>query len=310
VRRTAPTDRTVAKTFAVARRAGEDVETAWNDALREEFPGSSACVGASFEQASFRTAPFAGGLVTDISSGAQRVTHEPSRGWGRTVSVVLQVSGEARLVHRGVAAPLAPGALVLLDTDHRLSLEFRGPYRQVFALVPAARLGALGALAFGRPTGPSSPVDQLLFDNVLGLATAAPAMDARRQALAQEALVSLIRLSSPASEAGLSGRRIEKAMVFIDEHLGDPELSARVVANAQGISRRGLDHAFRAAGTTTERMIWERRLQRAAALLETASKRPSVLEVAIAVGFRSPSHFSRAYRERFGHSPSHGARPE
>ena len=43
------------------------------------------------------------------------------------------------------------------------------------------------------------------------------------------------------------------------------------------------------------------RLRRARTLLEQTSM--SVTDVGIACGFVSASHFSRAYRELFGHSP-------
>jgi AraC-like DNA-binding protein len=293
----------VSRTFSIDQSAYADVERPWNCALREEFPGSRARIGPLFASASFSIAGLRDAVVTDISSGPQHVTSEPSQRWRRMVSVVLQLSGEARVRHRGSVARLCPGAFVLVDTDHPLSLEFRGPYRQVFVLVPSARVGSLGLDAFGRSTNSSSPIDRLLVDNVRGLLHATPLMDARQQSLALDALVALVRLSSPVTGAQLSGRRIERAVMFIDERLGDPELSARSVADAQGVSRRFLDELFRAAGTTTERMIWERRLQRASSLLSQDDSK-GVLEVALEVGFTSASHFARAYRSRFGRTPS------
>jgi AraC-like DNA-binding protein len=47
------------------------------------------------------------------------------------------------------------------------------------------------------------------------------------------------------------------------------------------------------------------RIERAAQLLRA---RPgSISEVAYAVGFKSPSHFARVFRERYGVSPSEHA---
>jgi AraC-like DNA-binding protein len=49
-------------------------------------------------------------------------------------------------------------------------------------------------------------------------------------------------------------------------------------------------------------LIRERRLERARRLLE--AKEGTVSEVAYAVGFKSASHFSNSYLERFGVRPS------
>ena len=51
--------------------------------------------------------------------------------------------------------------------------------------------------------------------------------------------------------------------------------------------------------------IWDRRLQRCYDLLTRPEPRPlSVTEVAYQLGFSSSSHFSTAFRRKFGISPS------
>jgi transcriptional regulator GlxA family with amidase domain len=55
-------------------------------------------------------------------------------------------------------------------------------------------------------------------------------------------------------------------------------------------------------GTTPGKWLLERRLDCSANLLR--STRMSVTEIAFECGFEEASHFSRAFKTRFGHAPS------
>jgi AraC family transcriptional regulator, exoenzyme S synthesis regulatory protein ExsA len=55
-------------------------------------------------------------------------------------------------------------------------------------------------------------------------------------------------------------------------------------------------------GTSPGRWLLERRLERSAALLRTTQM--SVTEIMFECGFEDLSHFSKAFKEKFGHSPS------
>jgi transcriptional regulator GlxA family with amidase domain len=84
----------------------------------------------------------------------------------------------------------------------------------------------------------------------------------------------------------------------IAEPLGRDGLAARA-----GVSVRQLERLFKAhLGRTvadTQRAI---RLDQAAQLLRSTGM--TVTDIALACGFQSSSHFSRAYRAHFGHAPS------
>ena len=75
------------------------------------------------------------------------------------------------------------------------------------------------------------------------------------------------------------------------------------VARHVGLSERSLRRHFDAElGMSWRDYFLQARLLRAMALL--AEPRPSILEVAIAVGFDNVSSFNRAFRMRTGESPS------
>ena len=91
---------------------------------------------------------------------------------------------------------------------------------------------------------------------------------------------------------------------LISDHIAaGVEFDANSLASGVGLSRSQLHRRLQAegAGNITSLMM-EQRLLRAGQLLD--DRAGSVSEVAYAVGFKSLSHFSQAYKKRFGHSPS------
>jgi transcriptional regulator GlxA family with amidase domain len=77
-----------------------------------------------------------------------------------------------------------------------------------------------------------------------------------------------------------------------------------MICNATGMSARTIQKTFlRHAGLSPTAFISERRLERAAALLERNEGR-NITEVAFEVGFSDSAFFSRCFRRRFGVAPS------
>ena len=93
---------------------------------------------------------------------------------------------------------------------------------------------------------------------------------------------------------------------IIDAHLGESNFGADRLADEVGMSRRNLTRRVEAvAGAAPAELIRRLRLERASQLL--AAHAGTVAEVAYSVGFKSPSHFSAAYRKAFGISPKEQA---
>ncbi|WP_236705926.1 helix-turn-helix transcriptional regulator [Frankia sp. ACN1ag] len=75
------------------------------------------------------------------------------------------------------------------------------------------------------------------------------------------------------------------------------------VCRAVGVSERTLRRRFAAStGLTWRQYLLHSRMARAAALLSEPG--PTVLDVAIAVGFDSASAFTRAFRQHTGDTPT------
>lgn len=95
---------------------------------------------------------------------------------------------------------------------------------------------------------------------------------------------------------------IHRAIWFIEAHLSEP-LTLDQVAEAAGATRFSLSHVFVATtGMTTLGYVRARRLSVAAKAL--AAGAPDILELALEAGYGSHEAFTRAFRERFGRSPT------
>jgi transcriptional regulator GlxA family with amidase domain len=94
---------------------------------------------------------------------------------------------------------------------------------------------------------------------------------------------------------------LERAVRAIEDSLEAP-MPVGALARRAGISIRQLERLFRRhLGTTPGGYSSTVRLERARALLRLTVT--PVTEIGLACGFQSPSHFSAAYRQRFGHAP-------
>jgi AraC-like DNA-binding protein len=98
-----------------------------------------------------------------------------------------------------------------------------------------------------------------------------------------------------------------RATQAIERRLLDPTLTPHEIAAATGASRSTLYRAFADYGGV-QRRVQALRLDRARDVLRRRTGRhPTISEVAYQHGFASEAHFSRAFRGRFGHSPSEAA---
>jgi len=88
--------------------------------------------------------------------------------------------------------------------------------------------------------------------------------------------------------------------------LSDPQLTAEDVSEEQHISRRQLDRAFLdKLGMTVTTKIWDCRLRNAATMLRDPSQHwRTISRVALASGFEDTAHFIRAFKKRYGATPS------
>lgn len=106
----------------------------------------------------------------------------------------------------------------------------------------------------------------------------------------------------PASTRGaLEGSRLRRALDLIETRFDD-DLSLEQLSREVGLSPFHFARAFKAeTGSAPHQYLLELRFARAKDAL--ANTRRAVADIALACGFKSASHFSSAFRRRFGVPP-------
>jgi len=100
---------------------------------------------------------------------------------------------------------------------------------------------------------------------------------------------------------GIDNALLIRIIQQMEANLSEP-LRLADMPPASGLSRRQMERLFRREmGRTPARYYLDLRLERAHLLLATSSL--PVIEIAMACGFSTASHFSRTYRERYGCTP-------
>ncbi|WP_299827600.1 GlxA family transcriptional regulator [uncultured Roseobacter sp.] len=118
------------------------------------------------------------------------------------------------------------------------------------------------------------------------------------------------RLSVP-TRIGVRHPKLSKVIQMMEGNIEEP-ISPSILAKNVGMSTRQLERLFRRyLNRSPKRYYMELRLQKARNLLMQTDM--SVINVALACGFASPSHFSKCYRSHYDTTPyrergSHAAR--
>ena len=108
------------------------------------------------------------------------------------------------------------------------------------------------------------------------------------------------RLSTP-TRIGVRHPKLSQVIQMMESNIEEP-ISPSVLASDVGMSTRQLERLFRRyLNRSPKRYYMELRLQKARNLLMQTDM--SVINVALACGFASPSHFSKCYRSHYDTTP-------
>ncbi|MFD0902112.1 helix-turn-helix domain-containing protein [Actinomadura sediminis] len=286
----------------------------WEEYNRRELVGLS-CTSYSEQGLLARQSNFQldGVRLAHISGNAHAIERSPQMARSApkdSVFATLLVKGEAVFLHEHGALAASAGDLVVYDTRRPYLFGFSSSMRQFLLDVPRALFvetcmagGVPAPMLFGRGSAREGELVVAL-RSVLD-EPAADAPDGTR-----DAALDLIRLLA----AERSGDRpapaayqtqLILAQDHIERNLHDPGLTPGRVAAVLGVSARHLGRIFESAGTTPSRHILERRLQRAhGELTGPGAAGRTIADVAYRWGFSSQAHFARAFRARFGRTPS------
>jgi AraC-like DNA-binding protein len=121
-------------------------------------------------------------------------------------------------------------------------------------------------------------------------------------------LISLVfnpsRDQAAASQGGVHAPQINAIKMFIIDNLSNQELAVAGVAASHRLSARQVQRLFERDGSTFSEYVLQERLKHVHGELTDPLSNRSVSDIAYDAGFGDISHFNRAFRKRYGASPS------
>ena len=225
--------------------------------------------------------------------------------------IVHQISGSAVMDHCGKQSVLSAGDLVLLDSSLPSDFYFSGMSEQISLLIPRHKMES--KLKKSTPMLNQKISATTRIGSVAGFIAnqffSEPDSSDDTEAV-MDALIGLIlpTLTSADSQTSTYSEKIqhcyfEKAQRCIDNRLANFELTPEMIASELGTSKRTLHRIFSQRGMSIGRYILDRRLDKCASEFEEGDDIQKISSVAFAWGFNDVSHFSRAFKSRFGVSP-------
>ncbi|MDH2329098.1 AraC family transcriptional regulator [Cereibacter sp. SYSU M97828] len=299
-------------------RPGDSFEK-WHNVTCRQFSltDCKTRVGAGFK-ARVTVRPFGAlalnGIWSSTHTGdALRVSRRPKdiRADQRDFFMVwLMLDGTAELHQEGRHARLQSGDIVLQDQARPFDLEFGQIAHAAMVMVPRPLLTSRlpdAALAAARRIAAGSALAPVAGSLVRQLFALDEAVDDRTTKRLGAAALDIIAVALE-REIGTSVRdqqegRLEDAKAYMRAQMHDCDLDLESVVRATSLARRTLFRLFAQDATTPMQWLWEQRLLESYRLLGQG-RPPRVTDVALACGFKDVSHFSKAFRARFGHTPS------
>jgi AraC-like DNA-binding protein len=224
-------------------------------------------------------------------------------------------AGLVRVGQNGHTVELAPAQLVLVDmgitgtvghTDEDRFTTIRMPRRALLDINPRAEEKLSQVLCDGA-------VAETIFRYHALAAHHAPHLDAIGQRLTAQHMVDLVGLllgtdaehASLARGRGQAAARLDLMRADVMAALGRNDLCLSEIATRSGLSPRQAQRMFEQAGTTFTEFVLEQRLLQARKLLgDPRARTRKISDIAHSSGFSDLSYFNRAFRKRFGATPS------
>ncbi|MFK7957656.1 MAG: helix-turn-helix domain-containing protein [Lysobacterales bacterium] len=296
----------------------------WCDVVNHEFVNLDCSAIPGQDKSDF-SGTLRGGLgvgqvnfseVVAMPQFVQRSRQRIARATKDDFLISFQLERECVVRQSGREALLKPGSFALYDSASEYSLAFARPFHQFVLQMPRDVLSRhlmepekYTAIPISANEGMGLILKNFLYSLVGELsATDEPINDQL-----SDNLVNMIALTF--SSTVITSKLIETDCVkealmrrlrqFIDNNLFDPRLNNARIAESQNISVRYLYKLFSGEAESVHEMIMRKRLEASRAILmDEHTRRPSIESLAHHVGFASAAHFSRAFKKRFGASPS------
>jgi AraC family transcriptional regulator, positive regulator of tynA and feaB len=298
----------------------KNARRAWREFIDEKFGVSSVSIGDE--------TTFAGDIRCSslgfLTLAQIRATHElgerskaqVAKAQNKHFVVVLLRSGRLKITQAGRECVLSPNMFTLFDCNGPYTFHHVEPTEVLDVIVPAgamrARLKEPEAYV-AQPRSAGSGLGRVMADMFQSLAREAPLIpeEAADDCARRVADVMGVVFDSagdgglPIGESAVRSAIYRRCAAFIENNLDDPGLDPAMIAAAAGISVRYLHKIFHGSGESVGDYVRRLRLVRSYDDLADLRKRHvKIKEIAFRCGFKNPTHFSDAFKDYHGLSPS------
>lgn len=243
----------------------------------------------------------------------ERLPHEPHLISHDSYFAVVLLSGDYLLEQNGKAVFLQPGDMTLYDATRPHRIRCPQHFSKLIVSIPRPmlrdRIAGIEHCTALRIPG-NKGIGTVAANLIRTSASQAGQLTAQEfSALADHSLdlLTLALASVRPANINLSRSRsiaLNRIKAFIERHLGNPAMDTAMVAGSVGLSPRYINDLFKDEDTSLMRYIWQRRLENCRKdLIEPIHAGHRLSDIAFRWGFNDLSHFSRAFKQRFGCSP-------
>jgi AraC-like DNA-binding protein len=225
---------------------------------------------------------------------------------------VLPVEGSVRVSQETRHVDVVPGRFAVADTTSAYEIAFDDPAVLMVIQVPHQVIGipplllrpitATGVGVDGDLIAVALPLLVRLADDLIVSSRHSPVRFAYN--LADLLTTVLLEHLSAVVPGGSANGLMLEITTYLDDHLGDAELSAETVAAAHYISPRYLRKLFENQHIKVSEWIRTRRLETCRRqLVDPVLADEPISIIAARWGFPDPAHFSRLFKATYGRSP-------
>jgi len=254
-----------------------------------------------------------GSLIAGVTSAPCQIVHrrEHVAAIEDGLMIICVLRGGGIISQAGADLPFRSGDIVVRQAGLPSQVRFAKTSRSVVFKIPRARAQAyvpaphtirpfridgaegLAAATVSLLGGVARHLPRLGYDSITAVENAALELLARP--------IRASRGSGLTSGAARQWRRIEQ---IVEDELTNPDLSIAHIAKAMGVSSRSIYAAFAARRRRFRQYLIEKRLERCrAALADPRQSDVTLTRICFQAGFNDFSHFSRAFKARYGRSP-------
>jgi AraC family transcriptional regulator, positive regulator of tynA and feaB len=258
------------------------------------------------------------GKINIVETISVRTEAEVSASEGEYFYASFNLAGSMTVEQGTLVNTTRPGDLVIFDSTRPTQVSSRPSQGRTHSsaialMIPKSSFSCFDAEAhFTNARIPREALLPPLANALALLANRLVSAPGPELAALYEACVDLLPVAAgafdedtPAFDFRPANESLREVLCLIQSCLGDAQLSARFAADSLGLSERYIHKLFAGRGTTFGGYVTEQRLSRVRGDLTTDDNRfKPIANIAYRWGFNDLSTFNRAFRKRFGCTPS------